>query len=118
MHNFKELKVWQNARSFVKETYIATSNFPQEEKYGLISQMRRSAVSIPSNIAEGSGRNTDKDFSHFLNVALGSAYELQTQIFLSFDLELIKEEKMNELNSSLEEIQKMIYGLIKSIIKN
>lgn len=118
MHNFKELKIWQNARSFVKDVYIATSNFPQEEKYGLISQMRRSAVSIPSNIAEGCGRNTDKDFSHFLSMALGSAYELQTQIFLSFDLELIEEEKMNELNSSLEEIQKMIYGLIKSIIKN
>ncbi len=118
MHNFKELKIWQNARNFVKEIYIAISKFPQEEKYGLISQMRRSAVSIPSNIAEGSGRNTDKDFSHFLNIALGSAYELQRQIFLSFDLELIKEEKMNDLNSSLEEIQKMIYGLIKSIIKS
>jgi len=118
MHNFKELKIWQNARSFVKDVYIATSNFPQEERFGLISQMRRSAISIPSNIAEGSGRNTEKDFSHFLNIALGSAYELQTQIFLSYDLELLKEEKMNALNSSLEEIQKMIYGLIKSIIKN
>ena len=116
MHNFKELKVWKSARSFVKEIYIATSSFPQEEKYGLISQMRRSSVSIPSNIAEGSGRNTDKDFAHFLNIALGSAYELQTQIFLSFDLQLMNEEKMNELNSSLEEVQKMIYGLIKSII--
>lgn len=117
MHNFKELKVWQNARKFVKEVYISTADFPDEEKYGLISQMRRSAVSIPSNIAEGSGRGTDKDFGHFLNIALGSAYELQTLIFLSFDINLIKEEKMNELNSPLGEIQKMIYGLIKSKLK-
>lgn len=115
MHNFKELKVWQNARKFVKEIYLDTRNFPAEEKYGLISQMRRSAVSIPSNIAEGSGRNTNKDFKYFLNVSLGSAYELQTLLFLSQDLELLKQERTNELNSSLEEIQKMIYGLIKTI---
>lgn len=63
MHNFKELKVWQNSRKFVREIYVTTAEFPAEEKYGLISQMRRSAVSTPSNIAEGSGRSTDKDFS-------------------------------------------------------
>ena len=77
--------------------------------------MRRSAVSIPSNIAEGSGRNTDKDFKYFLNVALGSAYELQTLLILSQDIELISQERTNELNTSLEEIQRMIYGLIKTI---
>jgi len=115
MHNFKELKVWQNARKLVKEIYVATKDFPSEEKFGLISQMRRSAVSIPSNIAEGSGRNTNKDFSHFLNISLGSAYELQTLLFLSQDLEFINEERVNDLNTSLEEIQKMIYGLIKTI---
>jgi len=115
MHNFKELKVWQNARVFVKEVYVVTKDFPAEEKFGLISQMRRSAVSIPSNIAEGSGRGTDKDFGYFLNVSLGSAYELQTLLFLSLDLELVHEEKVSQLNVSLEEIQKMIYGLIKTI---
>ncbi|MCW5910544.1 MAG: four helix bundle protein [Cyclobacteriaceae bacterium] len=115
MHNFKELKVWQNARAFVKEIYLSTNTFPAEEKYGLISQMRRSAVSIPSNIAEGSGRRTDKDFVYFLNVSLGSAYELQTLLFLSQDLDLLNNEKTELLNSSLEEIQKMIYGLIKTI---
>ncbi len=93
MHNFKELKVWQNARKHVKEIYVATKDFPSEEKFGLISQMRRSAVSIPSNIAEGSGRNTNKDFSHFLNISLGSAYELQTLLFLSQDLEFLNEEE-------------------------
>lgn len=115
MHNFKELKVWQNARTLVKEIYVNTNNFPTEERYGLISQMRRSAVSIPSNIAEGSGRRTDKDFVYFLNVSLGSAYELQTLLFLSQDLELLNTERAESLNSSLEEIQKMIYGLIKTI---
>jgi four helix bundle protein len=115
MHNFKELKVWQNARALVKEIYLCTNNFPSEERYGLISQMRRSAVSIPSNIAEGSGRRTDKDFVYFLNVSLGSAYELQTLLFLSQDLELLNTERTESLNSSLEEIQKMIYGLIKTI---
>jgi len=115
MHNFKELKVWQNARVFVKEVYVVAKDFPAEEKFGLISQMRRSAVSIPSNIAEGSGRNTNKDFGYFLNVSLGSAYELQTLLLLSQDLELVHEEKVNQLNISLEEIQKMIYGLIKTI---
>lgn len=115
MHNFKELKVWQNARKLVKEIYVATKDFPSEEKFGLISQMRRSAVSIPSNIAEGSGRNTNKDFSHFLNISLGSAYELQTLLFLSQDLDFISVERVNDLNTSLEEIQKMIYGLIKTI---
>ena len=114
MHNFKELIVWQHARKFVKEVYVTTKDFPPDEKYGLISQMRRSVVSVPSNIAEGSGRGTDKDFSRFLNIALGSAYELQTLIFLSFDLELVTEARMNELNLTLEEIQKMTYGLIKS----
>lgn len=114
MHNLKELKVWQNARTLVKEIYLSTNNFPTEEKFGLISQMRRSAGSIPSNIAEGSGRRTDKDFVYFLNVSLGSAYELQTLLFLSQDFELLNTERTELLNSSLEEIQKMIYGLIKT----
>ncbi len=115
MHNFKELKVWQNARKIVKEIYLDTKDFPSDEKFGLISQMRRSAVSIPSNIAEGSGRNTDKDFKYFLNVALGSAYELQTLLFLSQDVGLMSHERMSELSTLLEEVQKMIYGLIKTI---
>ncbi len=118
MHNFKELKIWQLSRKFVKKIYLLTSEFPSEEKFSLISQMRRSAISIPSNIAEGSGRNTAKDFGHFLNISLGSAYELQTQLFLSQDLDLINPVKANELNSNLEELQRMIHGLIKSNTNN
>ena len=118
MHNFKELKIWQQSRKFVKEIYLLTADFPSEEKFGLISQMRRSAVSIPSNIAEGSGRNTARDFGYFLNISLGSAYELQTQIFLSQDLELISISKAEKLNDDLEQLQKMIHSLKKSNSNN
>ena len=86
MHNYNELLVWKKARLFVKKVYLLTNDFPTEEKFGLISQMRRSAISIPSIIAEGSGRSSDKDFANFLSIALGSSFELETQIWLSMDL--------------------------------
>jgi four helix bundle protein len=115
MHNFKELKVWQLSRNLVKEIYEITSNFPSEEKYGLISQLRRCAVSIPTNIAEGSGRNTDKDFAQFLNISLGSAFELETLLILSFDVQLISEEDLESFTKKISEIQKMTFGLIKTL---
>src|SRR6516162_9836129 len=115
MHNFKELKVWQLSRNLVKEIYEITSNFPSEEKYGLISQLRRCAVSIPTNIAEGSGRNTDKDFAQFLNISLGSAYEFETLLILSFDVRLIFEEELENFTNRISEIQKMTFGLIKTL---
>src|SRR5690606_40019983 len=89
MHNFKELKVWQNAMSLTKAIYLITDQFPDKERFGLTSQIRRSAVSIPSNIAEGSGRGTDKDFVHFLHITFGSACELETQIILANELTYI-----------------------------
>lgn len=70
MHNYKELQIWNKARALVKQVYLLTGNFPTEEKFGLVAQMRRSAISIPSNIAEGSARSTDKDFANFLSIAL------------------------------------------------
>ncbi|MFZ2906745.1 MAG: four helix bundle protein [Cyclobacteriaceae bacterium] len=115
MHNFKELKVWQLSRSLVKEIYVLTSEFPSEEKFGLISQLRRCAVSIPTNIAEGSGRNTDKDFAQFLNISLGSAYELETLLTLCFDVEFITSEQLEYFAIKISEIQKMIFGLIKTL---
>lgn len=115
MHNFKELKVWQLSRNLVKEIYEVTINFPSSEKYGLISQIRRCAVSIPANISEGAGRNTDKDFAHFLNISLGSAYELETLLILCFDVNLIVEDQLNKFSQKLSEIQKMIFGLIKTL---
>ncbi len=115
MHNFKELKVWQLSRQLVKEIYEVTNSFPLEEKYGLISQLRRCAVSIPTNISEGCGRNTDRDFAHFLNISLGSAYELETLLILSLDLEIITKADLDNFSIKISEIQKMTYGLIKTL---
>ena len=115
MHNFKELKVWQLSRLLVKEVYELTSTFPASEKYGLISQIRRCVVSIPTNISEGSGRNTDKDFSHFLTISLGSAYELETLLILSSDVRLISDKQLENLLPKISEIQKMTFGLIKTL---
>lgn len=110
-HNFKELKVWQKARSLVKEVYKITLDFLNVEKYGLVSQIRRSAVSIPSNIAEGSAKNSVKDFIRFLEIALGSSYELETQPIIAIDLSCLQEKDTEMLLIELVEIQKMIYGL-------
>lgn len=115
MHNFKELKVWQLSRNLVKEVYEMTSNFPASEKYGLVSQIKRCVVSIPTNIAEGSGRKTDKDFCQFLSISLGSAYELETLLILSYDVNLINEEHLESLSNKISEIQKMTHGLIKTL---
>jgi len=115
MHNFKELKVWQISRNLVKEVYEITASFPSTEKYGLISQIRRCVISIPTNIAEGCGRNTDKDFSHFLNISLGSAYELETLLILSLDIDFIAKEQLETLSTKISEIQKMTFGLIKTL---
>ena len=89
MNYFKELKVWQKAIELVTETYLKTQNFPKEEIYGLTSQIRRCAVSIPSNIAEGCGRKTNKDFSNFLGISLGSSFEFETQLIICKNLNFI-----------------------------
>lgn len=117
MHNFKELKVWQKGRNFVKEIYITVSKFPPEERYALTSQMKRAVISIPSNIAEGAGRGTDKEFTRFLDIANGSAFELETQIYLAYDLEFINKKILNNLIENIEEIEKMIYGFKKKLEK-
>jgi len=114
-HNFKELKVWQKSRVFVKNLFLLTKQYPKDERFELVSQMRRAAISIPSNIAEGSGRNSNKDFRRFLNIAISSAYELETQIIISFDLRYISEEEFNNRSNDIHEIQKMIFGFRKSL---
>lgn len=86
MRNFRNWEVWKNAKSLVKVIYQVTASFPDTEKFGLTNQIRRAAVSIPANIAEGAGRRTEKDFKNFLYIALGSAFELETLIDLSYDL--------------------------------
>jgi four helix bundle protein len=117
MHNFKELKVWQEAMLLAKEIYTITKFFPVEEKYGLTSQINRSTISIPSNIAEGAGRSSNIDFNQFLNVALGSAFELETQLLLSNEFNFITKEQTQLLTEKVCKVQKMINGLKTSIIK-
>ncbi|MBS1686697.1 MAG: four helix bundle protein [Bacteroidetes bacterium] len=116
MHDYKQLKVWSKAIDLVVDIYRATSAFPTEEKYGLISQMRRCAVSIPSNIAEGAGRNFDKEFCHFLSIAHGSSYELETQLIVSERLELLSKETTETLCNKINEVQKMNYNLQSKLI--
>lgn len=111
MHNFKELIVWQNARKLVKDIYHSSRSFPQEEKFGLVSQMRHAAVSIPSNIAEGAGRGSNKDFVRFLDIACGSSFELETQLILCLDLDFLPETEFHDLEVKIQEIQRMIFSL-------
>jgi len=113
MHNYKELKIWQKAIERSVEIYELIKNFPEIEKYNLSSQMRRSAVSVPSNIAEGAGRNSDKDFLRFLGISLGSCFELHTQIIISNKLKLITDREYKTLDESLDELERMIWGFEK-----
>ncbi len=118
MHNFKELKIWNKSIDITVDVYQETSSFPGEEKFNLISQIRRSAVSIPSNIAEGAGRNSDKEFNQFLGIAKGSSFELQTQVIISNRLKFISDEKFEVMNNSIEEVQKMITGFQSKLKSN
>jgi len=115
MNNFKELNVWKKSMELVIEIYQLTDNFPSKEQFGLISQMRRAAISIPSNIAEGAGRMSSKEFEHFLSISLGSCFELETQIIISHDLNFIQNDLSSEIEQKINEIQKMIRGLQKSL---
>ncbi len=118
MHNFKKLKVWEKSMDLAENIYLKTTDFPIEEKYSLTSQLRRCAVSIPSNIAEGSSRSSDKDFSRFLTISLGSSFELETQLILSKRLNYLHEEQFNSLQNELDEIQKMLIVFNKKINVN
>ncbi|MDO9152546.1 MAG: four helix bundle protein [Paludibacter sp.] len=114
MTTHKDLNVWKKSMNMVILTYRLTGQFPKEELFGLSSQMRRAAVSIPSNIAEGHGRNSDKELIRFLFISLGSASELETQILLSNKLDFLKEEGFNQLNELNNEIIRMLVALIRS----
>ncbi len=118
MHRFEELKIWQKAMDITEKCYIASKNFPTEEKYGLTSQLRRSAVSIPSNISEGAGRNTNGEFKQFLGIANGSSYELLTQLYLSKRLNLINEENVRPIINEVLEVTRMNFSLQKSLNKS
>jgi four helix bundle protein len=116
MNYFKELKVWQKSIDMVTVTYLKSQSFPKDEIYGLTSQIRRAAVSIPSNIAEGCGRRSEKDFHNFLGMALGSAFELETQLILAMKLNFLSEESFKPLKSEIQHIQNMIIKLQSTLI--
>lgn len=118
MNNYRELKVWQKSMDLAEKVYQLTKSFPDEEKFGLISQLRRCAVSIPSNIAEGAGRNSNKEFRNFLGIANGSANELNTQLLITERIGYVKEEHLREIFSLLTEVKKIIFVLIKKFSKN
>ena len=117
MHNFRELRIWQRSIDLAEAIYKITADFPKEEKYGLISQLRRCCVSVPSNISEGAGRSTNKQFKYFLEISMGSCNELQTQLELSFRFNFISKEILDKLNDEILQIFKMIlvfYNSLKS----
>jgi four helix bundle protein len=114
-HNYENLIVWQQALGLAKEIYAVTRLFPHEELYGLVSQLRRAAFSIPLNIAEGHGRGSKKEFIQFLLIARGSAYELDTALLLAKDLHYLNSDKYHELSDKTKEISRLLNGLIGSL---
>lgn len=112
---FRDLLIWQKSMDFVTCIYKETNEFPREEQFGLTQQLRRAAVSVPSNIAEGYGRNSTKDYMRFLRIAIGSLYEIQTQILISKNLGYISKEVFEKHFDALREIERMITSLIKKL---
>ncbi len=110
--NYIDLDVWKEARALSKQVYVATASFPNEEKFGLTSQIRRAVVSVPSNIAEGCGRNYPKDSIQFFYIARGSIYEVETQLYLGFDLNFINEANLKIILLKLEITRKLLNGFI------
>ena len=115
MNKYKDLIIWKKSMELAKVVYTITDKFPSDERYGIVNQMRRAAVSIASNIAEGAGRESNKEFNYFLSVSNGSSYELQTQLIISADINLVNPEKLNKTNELIDEIQKMNFALRKSL---
>jgi len=117
MNNLKEIKIWNKSIDLTVDVYKATANFPADERFGLTNQSRRAAVSISSNIAEGAGRNSVKEFNNFLGIANGSSYELQTQLIIANKLELLNINALEPLLDQIDELQKMTYGFQQMLEK-
>jgi len=113
MRNFRELEVWQEARILVKQVYRTTNSLPKSEKFGLASQINRCSVSIPANIAEGCAKYSNKDFARFLQISLGSAYELETHLMLCEDLGFVSSHEISPVLEKIHRLQKRISSLIK-----
>lgn len=110
MHNFRKLDIWIDSVELADIVYTVTANFPRQEIYGLASQMQRAAVSIPSNIAEGSAKSSDKEFSRFLSISLGSLYELETQVVIALRRGYVETPQTYELITKIESLQKRVYS--------
>ena len=118
MKNFKKLKIWHKGIDIVKEVYKIANLLPERERYGLISQITRASVSIPSNIAEGSSRRSGKDYFRFLEIALGSSFEVETQMIIIENLNYVKSNQLVKLFKMLDEEQMIIYGLMNKLGAN
>ena len=115
MHNYKHLKIWVRSMDLSEMIYRETVNFPSNEKFGLTSQLRRAATSIPSNIAEGTSRQSQKEFKHFLSISLGSCFEVNTQLELAKRFNLINFGNTEKIFHEIDQLEKMIIGFMKSI---
>jgi four helix bundle protein len=115
---YRDLLVWQKAMQLVTQIYSITNNLPREELYGLVSQIRRSAISIPSNIAEGYGRNSRNDYLRFLQISMGSIFELQTQLEICLNLNYLPENNHSEMYEQSREIERMLSSLVRKLSGN
>ncbi len=115
MHSYQDLKIWKKSMDLVEKVYFLVKSLPEEEKFGLISQIRRCSISIPSNISEGAGRNSKKEFKHFLAIANGSTCELETQILLTIRLKFILERQAGDILNLCNEVRKMNFALQKAL---
>ena len=116
MRSHRDLDVWKKSVTLVSEIYTVTRTFPPEEMYGLVNQMRRAAVSVPSNIAEGAARDSQKEFLRFLSIAIGSLAEMETQVLIAKNLKFLDTE--NHLCNEIEQIRRMLHGLINGVKRN
>ncbi|MDP1547711.1 MAG: four helix bundle protein [Anaerolineales bacterium] len=118
MKDFRQLKVWEKAHQLALAVYKVTKSFPKEELYGLTSQIRRASMSIPTNIAEGCGQNTDAQLARFLQIAMGSASETEYQLLLARDLEFIPNEQYKKLNTDVTEVKRMLTSFMQTLRAN
>ncbi len=118
MRDYKKLKVWEKAHQFVLDVYRATASFPPDERFGLTREVRRSAVSVPSNVAEGCGRESERELARFLSISAGSATETDYQLLLARDLHYLDERTHQALDAQAQEIKKMLNSFIRKLTAN
>ena len=118
MRDFRKLKIWEKAHYFTLQVYKITKNFPSNERFGLTVQLRRASASVPTNIAEGCGRDSERELARFMSIAAGSASEVEYQLLLACDLNYIQDETYGELNQQVNEVKRMLNSFIKKLIAN